>query len=250
MTRLLPFILGTFAFLGIEVAFARPTFFVHSFAAVVVLAVASIWLISGRKITRRFLLLAGSQAILIASNFCFLLFMERTTPRHIMALSLSMLLFLIAEQLRFLRENAKEEISESIVGLLLLSYAATMLWASASFYGLRIFFGIPIAVFAAIIFLISFFFHRAIFINMKKDESESVYYRSIWLAIIATELFVAVYALPTSLAVDGALVAIPMAVFLNVYRLKIEERLEKNTLIKNMVFGAAALMVVLLTAEW
>ncbi len=250
MTRFLPYLVGLFAFWGIEVAFARPAFFIYSFVAVILSVALSLWLLVGKRITRKFLLLLVSQVLLVASNFSFLLFTERNVPRHIMAVSLAVMLFLIVEQLRFLHESGREEVGGSIVGLLLLSYSVTMLWSSASFYGLRIFFGIPIAVLSVGIFFISFFFHRAIFVNMKKEDMEGVYYKSIWLAIIATELFVSVYALPTSLATDGAFVAIPMAVFLNMYRLKLEERLEKNTFVKNIIFGSVALLIVALTAEW
>lgn len=253
MTRLLPFIVGTMAFLGSEIAFARPSFFIYCLAAILVIEALALWVVSGYKISRKNLLLFGSQALVIASNFGFLLFTESALPRHIMAASLAVLLFLIIEQLRFLRDSGQDEKSGSIIGPLLISYAATMLWTSAGFYGLRIFFGISIFLLSLIIFLVSLFFHRAILMNLapgNAQETEGIYYRGVWLAAIATELFIAVYTLPASLLVDGALVAIPMAVFLNLYRLKCEDRLDKNTLIKNIIFGAVALAAVLLTAKW
>lgn len=167
-----------------------------------------------------------------------------------MAISLSSLLFLVLEQLRFLRESGQEKEIESISGLLLLSYAATMLATSAFLYGLRIFFGVPILLLALVIFLIAFFFHRAIFLNLKTVAVEGVHYRAFWIALIALEVFIVVYASPASLAVDGALLAIPLAVFLNIYRLKIEDKLESKVLLKNIFFGFLAIFVVLITANW
>lgn len=251
MTRLLPFLVGLLVFIDMEVAFRRPTFFILSLLAVLIAVAFALWLLCGRKWSKFLFTVMGSQTLLVLGMFAFLLFTESDLTRNIMALSLSSLLFLVLEQLRFLRQSGQEKDVESISGLLLLSYAATMLATSAFLYGLRIFFGIPILLLALVIFLIAFFFHRAIFLNLKTVAVlEGVHYRAFWIALIALEVFIVVYASPASLVVDGALLAIPLAVFLNVYRLKIEDKLESKILLKNILFGFLAIFAVLITANW
>lgn len=249
--RSLPFLVGILVFIGMEVAFRRPTFFIPSLFAVLITVAFALWLLYGRKWSKFLFTLMGSQALLVLGTFAFLLFTESDIARNIMATSLSFLLFLILEQLWFLQDRVAEGEVGSISGLLLLSYAATILWTSAFLYGVRIFFGVPILLLALVIFLIAFFFHRAIFLNLKTVAVlEGVPYRALWIALIALEVFLAVYASPTSLAVDGTLVAMPLAVFLNVYRLKIEDKLESNILLKNILFGFLAIFAVVVTANW
>lgn len=251
MIRSLPFLVGILAFISMEIAFRRPIFFIPSLLVALITVALALWLLFRRKWSKFLFMLMGSQMLLIAGTFAFLLFTEKNISRNIMALSLSFLLFLVLEQLWFLRESGQEKNVGSISGLLLLSYAATILWTSAFLYGLRIFFGVPILLLAMIIFLIAFFFHRTLFLNMKTAAVlEDVRYRALWIALIALELFIVVYASPTSLAVDGALVAIPLAVFLNVYRLRLEDRLESKILLKNIIFGFLAVIVILATANW
>ncbi len=249
MARILPYFVAVLTFIGVEAAFRRLIFFIPALLLILAITSTSLWELFGRKRSKRLGTLIGSNALLVGSTFCFLLFTERIIPRHIMAVALAGLLFLMLEQLSFFRGSDSEKLSGATMGFLLLAYTATIFWASASFYGLRTFFNVWLWPLAIIFFLIAYYFHWAILTNVN-PALEKVKFRSLWLALIATELFVIAYASPTSLAVDGALVAVPMAVFLNVYRLRLEERLENKTFLRNVIFGALAIILVLITAQW
>ncbi len=249
MRRFLPYFVGVLTFGGVEAAFLRPIFFIPAILLILLAVACALWEIYGRIWSAKLRTLLLSQLLLIVSTFAFLLFTERMLPRHIMAVSLAGLLLFSLEQLRFLKETGRVEEPGAVSGFIILSYAATVFWASAALFGLRVFLHVPFFPLVIIMFLIVLFFNRALFANLGVVQ-ENVAQKSFWIALLASELFVAVYASPSTLAVDGAAVAIPLALFLNLYRLKLESRLDKKTYIRNLVLGGVALALVLVTAEW
>ncbi|MBI2099205.1 hypothetical protein HYT45_02180 [Candidatus Uhrbacteria bacterium] len=254
MRQLLPYLVGIFAFLSVEAAARRPIFFIPAFLLLLLATAFSLWGIYERKWSGQLRIVLLSQILLIASAFGFLLFTERTAPRHLMAAALSGMLVFMVEQLRFLKATGKEKEPGAISGFIILSYAATVFWASAAMFGLKIFLNAPLPPLLAIIFLVSLFFHRA-FLGSALTAGDQltagdIAFRSFWLALFAPQIFIAVYGLPTSLAVNGAFTAIPLAVFLNLYRLKTEGRLDKRIFARNLFFAALALALVAASAEW
>lgn len=248
-SRLLPYFAGIIVFVSVEAAIALPILYLPGLFISILFVSYSLWEACGRKLKANLRAMIGTKALLIASAFGFLLFTEREIPRHIIAISLSALLALIVEQVRFLKESGRGFLSGALSGLILLSYAATLLWASAFFYGLRIFFHIPLLPLSVLFFFITLFFHQTLLSNLA-EPSEDTRYRNLWLSVFALELFLAAAGAPATIAVLGALLAIPLASLLNIYRLRFEGRLDKKTLIRNIAFTVAALTMVATTAQW
>lgn len=227
----------------------RPLFFLPALFLIIAVTCYALFELHDRKITARMKTIAGTQILLIVSAFLFLLFTERAIPRHIIALSLGALLALIIEQLRFLRFANIDKSSGDISGTIMLSYAATLFWAGAAFYGFRIFFQAPLFPLAVFIFLISLFFNRSILASIRNPLPD-INFRAIIIAVLAFELFLTVYAAPSYIAVSGAFFAIPIATFVNIYRLRLEDRLGEKMLSRNLFFAFFALIIVAATAKW
>lgn len=251
VNRLIPILAPLLIFLFLEFFFLKPHYIYLIAFLLLSMVGAATWKIIGKGLvtgSARWLYLLTPIALLL-SGVLFLLFLERTWAKHLLAASLSVLSGIFWENIFvYIYQHEKYQINslENISNYLNLT---SMFLFNSSLFGFFLFLNMPLWQLSLVALIFAFILtFQTIWINKIKPGAA-------WLSIMAIcliifEMFWAVSFLPTAFYVNGLLIATIFYLTNNLMRLHLLDALNKKVVRRYLILCGAVIVLVLGTAKW
>jgi len=250
LNKLIPWVAAAAIFTLLEMILVSPKRFYYSAGLIILIVAYGVWQLSGQKITSfkywRFFI---TPLILIGSGLNFFLYLEGSLTVHFFVLVMTVLIWLYLEVIYlrlYFRPKYEPYSLENItvyVDLLSIFLLASSLYSTIIFLDINIW--LLIGLFAIICFLASAQLIWASGITMIFG------WRHLAVIVLSvTEVFYVVSFLPTSVYVNGFLVAICYYLISGLIRNWLLDIRENRVIKRYLVVSILCIVIILLTAKW
>ncbi len=247
--RFIPYLLGLVIIAGMLLAAFVPVFIWPAFAVGAIIIAFAIWLLSDNKLNLEFLNSLVTPLIFYMVVFLFTLFLESAVLKIIFPLVAAFLVLVYTEQLFYYRYFDRKYQANALENLSFYMVILSIFFLASSLFGFYIFLHAPKALLLVVTVLVILVLNYQLFWVLKVNFWESWPYNTV-LTLAAFEFFYVLTFLPTSFAVNGAMLAILYYFTLGLLRYHFIDRLDKKVLKRYLIIGSIMLMFVAFTARW
>jgi hypothetical protein len=199
--------------------------------------------------TFQFWFLVGTPLMFLVSSFGFLLLLEVSWQRVLLACVTVVLVGVFAELVFAYVHAPAHYQAYTIEHLSLALYVLAMYFLSALFFGTRMLLELPLAGLCAFFALgVMFMVYGTLWVSKMAPRPAIAY--ALAGTVLATELFAVITYLPTGYYTDAALLALYLYLFLGLTRAQLAEKLSRPVVRRYAVTGAVLLVIIVGTAHW
>jgi hypothetical protein len=247
--RFIPYLLGFLIVAGMLLAAFVPVLIWPLFGLLAFLILLAIWTLSDNKFNLDFLNSVVTPLVFYSAVFLFTLFLESMYFKALFPFIVAFLLFVYTEQLFYYRYFDKKYQPNSLENLSFYMVILSIFFLSSSLFGFYIFLHAPKVALLIGVTLVTLLLNYQLFWVMKVNFWESWPYNLV-LTLAVFEFFFVLTFLPTSFAVNGAMLAILYYFTLGLLRYHFIDRLDIKVIKRYLIIGGLMLMFVAFTARW
>lgn len=196
-----------------------------------------------------FWIFLGTPCFLLVSSLMFFVLLESATGLWILAVAVSLLLTLYAENLFAFYHLPSAYQAYALEFLSLVSYVLSAFFFTGSAYMGQMFLELPFWIPAIVIFFIVLGATSAVF-WVSKIGFETGLLFAVTGSLIMTEAYLALALLPTSFVTNAAVFAVLWYLYLGVARAHVLEDLGRGVLERYLLIGGILLALIFGTARW
>ncbi|MFA6130890.1 MAG: hypothetical protein WC730_01355 [Patescibacteria group bacterium] len=185
----------------------------------------------------------------IISSFCLYLFLEILALKIILALMVSLALWLYTENLFAFYHLPAAYQAYALEYLSVILYLLSCFFFASSAYGAQMFLQYPIWMLSIAMFWVVILATAGVFWVSKVDSETSMLYAIVG-AIMLTEGYVVIGLLPTSFLTNGAAFTVLLYLFFGLSRAHVLEKLTRPVASRYLGIAGAFMVLVFLTARW
>ena len=247
--RFSPYIIGVLCFLGFFLISYWPSgiwlVFVFLNLCLALVIVASF----DKKINLDTVHYFLTPILLLWSVFLFFLFLENIYVKLAIAALSGFFMFVYMEQLFFYRFAPKRYQAKALENLTMYLSVVTLFFAASGLFGFYIFLHAPRYLLLLAIIVLGMALNYHLFWILKINFWESLPYIGV-MALATFEFFYVMTFLPTSFAVNGAILAILYYLALGMIRYHFLDSLDSRVIKRHLIIGLVILISVIATARW
>lgn len=247
--RFIPYLLGFLVVVGMLLAAFVPVLIWPLFGLLVFFILLATWTLSDNKFSLDYLNSVVTPLIYFCAVFLFTLFLESMYFKALFPFLVGFLLFVYTQQLCYFRYFDKKYQPNALENLSFYMVILSIFFLSSSFFGFYIFLHAPKVALLIGVTLITLILNYQLFWVMKVNFWESWPYNLV-LTLAVFEFFFVLTFLPTSFAVNGAMLAILYYFTLGLLRYHFIDRLDIRKIKRYLIIGGLMLMIVAFTARW
>ncbi|MBU4421594.1 hypothetical protein L6259_02295 [Candidatus Parcubacteria bacterium] len=248
MKHIIPILEGTTIFLALEVLLFKPAWLIYIILLITFVIFLGVILPKKRLVGKNeFWHYLASPLIFIWSGTILLLFFENTYFRHFFVLGLSAYILFYFENFLYYLIASSDESRDSFLRINNLMNVVSVFFLSASFYGIKTFIQLHLWVLSIIFFIFSAGLIYSPLWTLKK-KTKIIIPEMLVVALIITELFIAIQFLPIGFYASGALVGVLYYILSGI----LINYLKHGKIIykRYIVVGLILLSLILFTARW
>ena len=220
---------------------------VFIFSILIALLIARLLKWEGKSFS--FWVFLGVPMFFFLSSLFFYLYLEIDLVKIVLAISVVAGSWLYCENLFAFYHLPSSYQAYALEHLTLVLYVMSAFFFSSGAYAAQLFLQLPVWVPALAVFWVVLGATLAVFWVSKITIESSIRF-AVSGAVLLTELYIVLAALPTSFMTNAAIFSILLYVFLGLSRAQALEKLSKLVLKRYLGVASALLLVVLLTAQW
>ncbi|MDP2631854.1 MAG: hypothetical protein Q8P30_03765 [Candidatus Uhrbacteria bacterium] len=191
----------------------------------------------------------STPVVFLASSILFFLFLEQDIIKIILAIIVSIGLWLYVENLFAFYHLPSAYQAYSLEYLTLVLYILSGFFFTSGAYGGQLFLQLPIWIPSLAVFCVTLFAAVSVFWVSKISAQIGLRF-AVVVAILMTELYIALAMLPTSFLTNAAVFAMSFYLLLGLSRAHVLDKLSKKLLKRYVIVAIVLLLIVFGTARW
>ena len=191
----------------------------------------------------------GTPVFFVLSSVFFFLFLENDLTKGLLAIFVTFGAWLYAENIFAFYHLPSAYQPYSLEYLSLVLYVASAFFFTSGSYGAQLFLLLPIWVPAIAVFWTVLAATVGVFWVSKVAQEQGILFAFSG-AVLLTEIYMILAALPTSFIVNAAAFSVFLYMFLGLSRAHVLDKLTKQVLQRYLIVGTVLLVTIFLTAKW